>query len=85
MLSLDWSEKFVNPAPLYYELSIGTQMGSGRVQRWVELSMTESRYNVPSGYLSRDIDYFVSVTAITSAGLHTTVTQLLPGVPVPGV
>ncbi len=79
-LLLDWSGKFVSPAPLYYELSIGTQMGSGSVRKWVELSTTESSFSLP--VLSSDRDYFVTVTAIASSGVQTTAVQLLAGLPI---
>ena len=80
-LSLDWSGKFRSPSPLYYELSIGPQLGSGRVLKWVELSMAEPSYTTARGLLRRDGDYFVSLTAITSSGLHTTSSQLIAGMP----
>lgn len=79
MLSLDWTGKFTSPAPLYFELSIGRQKGSGHVLMWVELSTTEASYSLSS--LRVEMDYFVSITAVTSSGLHTTATQLIAGIP----
>lgn len=81
MLTLDWTGKFVSPAPLYFELSIGTQLGSGRFRKWVELSMTQTSYSVSGGLLQHSEDYFVAVTAISSSGLHTTAIQLLASLP----
>lgn len=77
-LVFDWSGKFTSPAPLYFEISVGTQMGNGRISRWVELSMTQTSYTVQ---LRRDMDYFIAVTAISSSGLHTTSTEMLAGLP----
>lgn len=57
-------------------------MGSGSVRKWVELGTMETSYIVSSVLLQHSVDYFVAVTAISSAGLHTTATQLLAGVPV---
>lgn len=83
VFSLDWSGKFTSPAPLYYEISIGTQIGSGRVRRWVELSVAQSSYNGSLQFMANE-DYFVAVTAISSSGLHTTAIQLLSGLPLLG-
>lgn len=81
VLTLDWTGKFISPTPLYYELSIGTQLGSGRIRKWVELSVAQTSYSVPSGLLQRDEDYFAVVTAIASSGLHTTAFKFLPSLP----
>lgn len=80
VLSLDWLGKFTHISPLYYEVSIGTQMGSGRVRRWVELSMVETSYNVTGSSIHRD--YFISITAISSSGLHATDTDFISGIPI---
>ena len=82
VLTVDWSDRFTSPAPLYFELSLGTQMGSGSVRKWVELSTMATSYVVSSELLDRSEDYFVTVTAIGSSGLHSTASQLLAGVPV---
>lgn len=79
--TFDWTGKFVSPAPLYFELSIGTQMGSGRIRKWVELSTAQTSYSVSGSVLQRSEDYFVAVTAISSSGLHTTASQLIPSMP----
>ncbi len=80
-LTLEWLGKFLSPSPLYYELSIGPQLGSGGVLKWVEVSVAQTSYSTAGGLLQREGDYFVSLTAITSSGLHTTDTQLLAGMP----
>lgn len=80
-LHLDWSEKFTSVEPLYFELSMGTQMGSGYIRKWVELSVAETSYSVGGGVLERSEDYFVALTAIGSSGLHTTAIQLIAGLP----
>lgn len=81
VLTVDWAGRFSSPAPLYFEFSLGTQKGSGSVRKWVELSTVETGYSVSSMLLQRVEDYFVTVTAITSSGLHSTTSQLIAGVP----
>lgn len=85
ILELEWSNSFDVSLPLYYELSIGVQKGSGSVLKWVELSTMEPSYRISSPNLFRDLDYFVTVTAISYAGLHTSISQLVPGIPISGM
>ena len=80
-LTLDWTGKFTSPTPLYFELSIGTQLGSGRLRKWVELSVAQTSYSVSDGLLERSEDYFITLTAISSSGLHTTAIQLIASLP----
>ena len=80
-LQLDWFEYFTSPTPLYFELSLGPQMGSGSILKWVELSTMQTSIVISDGRLHRSSDYFISLTAISYSGLHTTANQLLAGVP----
>ncbi len=80
-LSLDWSDKFTDPSPLRYELSIGTQRGSGSVQMWVEFSSMETSLTLSHPKLFRNIDYFLSLVAISSSGLYITANQVIAGIP----
>ena len=59
-------------------------MGSSSIERWVELSTQDTSYTVTSVRLRRNVDYFIALTAISSSGLHTTVSQLESGMPVTG-
>lgn len=77
---LEWSNKFNSSVPLYYEVSVGTRMGSGSMVRWLESTGTFIQSTNPQ--VSSERDYFVTLTAISYAGLHTTVTQLVPGIPI---
>lgn len=80
-LLVEWSDKFTtSDIPLYYELSVGTRMGSGSVVRWLETTGTSIQSTNPQ--LSSERDYFVTLTAITYAGLHTTAIQFVPGIPI---
>lgn len=81
LLQLDWFELFASHAPIYYELSLGTQMGSGSIVKWVELSTLQSSITISDSRLQRISDYFVSLTAISYSGLHFTTNQLLAGMP----
>ena len=56
-------------------------MGSGSIVKWVELSTSQSSITISDSRIQRSSDYFVSLTAVTFSGLHTTATQLLAGVP----
>ena len=80
-LHLEWFESFTSPTPLYYELSLGPQMGSGSIIKWVELSTIQTAVTLSDERLQRSSDYFVALTAISYSGLHTTSNQLLAGMP----
>ena len=80
-LSLDWSDKFTDSALLRYELSIGTQRGSGSVQMWVEFSSEETSLTLSHPQLLRRNDYFLSLIAISPSGLYVTVNQVIAGIP----
>lgn len=77
---IDWSGKFYSSIPLYYEVSLGTRMGSGCVVRWLETTNTFLQSTNPQ--LRSESDYFVTVTAITYAGMHTTAIQFISGMPI---
>lgn len=75
-LHLDWSHTFVTTplSPLYFELSVGTQRGSGDITKWALISMDHTHYTVTDSRLDEMTEYFVSVVAISSSGLHTIAT-----------
>lgn len=78
---IEWSGKFTSSSvPLYYEVSLGTRMGSGSVIRWLETTGISVQFTDPQ--LSLETDCFVTLTAITYAGLHTTYTQFISGIPI---
>ena len=79
-LLIDWSGKFMSPVHLYYEVSVGTRMGSASILRWLETTDTSIQSTNPR--LSLETDYFVTVTAVTYAGIHTTDTMLIPATPI---
>ena len=81
-IQLDWSSKFSSTASLRYELSLGTQMGSGSIRKWVGLSSLQTSLLISDPQLTRNNDYFLSLTAIGSSGLHTTVSQMISGIPI---
>ena len=83
-LQLEWFGTFSSPAPLYYELSLGSQMGSGSILKWAELSTMATSFAVADLRLHRSRDYFVSLTAVSYSGLHRIVNQFLAGVPLEG-
>lgn len=71
-LLLDWEGRFNSSTPLYYEFSLGTQVGSGSIRRWVELETDQTFVTVTDTRLNQGMDYFLALTAISSTGLHTT-------------
>lgn len=79
-LLIDWSGKFMSAVPLYYEVLVGTRMGSASILGWVETTGTSIRSTNP--HLSLERDYFVTVTAVTYAGIHITDTLLIPAIPI---
>ena len=80
-LHFDWSGKFKSTSPLTFELSLGTMTGSGIIQKWVELGTGHTHHTVSDGRLSRTKDYFLTVTAISSSGLYTSVSHMESSVP----
>ena len=79
---IEWSNKFTYSSftPFYYEVSVGTRMGSASVLRWLETTDTFVQLTNPQ--LSLETDYFVTVTAITYAGIHVTDTMHVSGTPI---
>ena len=64
--------------PLYYEVSLGTQVGSAAVTRWKEPLETDSTsFKFSDARLNRLVDYFLSLTAITYSGHSTTVNFMI--------
>ena len=80
-LHFDWSGKFMSTSPLTFELSLGTTMGSGILQKWVELGTDHTHHTVSDSRLSQTQDYFLSVVAISASGLHTTASLTESGFP----
>lgn len=77
---IEWHNKFTSSVPLYYEVSVGTRMGSGSLLRWVETTGTSVQFTSPQ--VTLEGDYFVTLTAITYAGIHTTITDFVAGMPI---
>ncbi len=80
-LSFDWSDKFSSPAHLRYELSLGTQSGSGSVLKWAGFSSEESLLTLSHPRLFRSRDYYLTLTAISASGLSVTSYQVIAGIP----
>ncbi len=83
-LQLNWSGRFSSPAPIYYEFSLGTQVGSGSIRRWVERDTDLTSVTITDARLSTEVDYFLSLTAISSSGLHSTVGHMIASMPIMG-
>ena len=80
-LHFDWTDKFISTAPLTFELSVGTLTGSGIILKWEELSTDHTYYTVVDSRLSQVRDYFLTVVAVSSSGLHTVAAHMEAGMP----
>jgi hypothetical protein len=80
-LHFDWTDRFNSTAPLTFELSVGTLTGSGIIRKWEELSTDHTYYTVVDSRLSKVRDYFLTVVAVSSSGLHTVAGHMEPGLP----
>ena len=79
-VTVSWTDRFEPPmgVPLYYEVSLGTQVGSAAVTRWKEPLETDSTsFKFSDARLNRLVDYFLSLTAITYSGHSTTVNFMI--------
>lgn len=56
-------------------------MGSSSIRRWVELGTDLTMVTITDARLDQETDYFLSLTAISSSGLHSTVDHLVPAMP----
>ena len=74
-LELSWRDVFMSSTHLWYEVSIGTTFGSSDVMQWVET--TKSQISVFP--LKKLTDYYITLTAINSIGLSTTINVILNG------
>ena len=81
-LLLEWGGKFTSPTPLYYEFSLGTQVGSGSVTRWLETDQTS--VSLTNARLTHQRDFFLTLIAIGRSGLHTNANTMVLGMPITG-
>ncbi|XP_033113101.1 uncharacterized protein LOC117113775 [Anneissia japonica] len=68
-VKLDWEGTFQANSSLMYELTVGTQAGASDIVQWLETSEVAVVLN----NMKELVDYFVALTAVNCAGLHTTV------------
>ncbi|XP_071964161.1 uncharacterized protein [Antedon mediterranea] len=76
-VKIDWDETFQANSSLIYEVSVGTKNGASDVVQWLETSektMLLSNVGV-------NVDYFLTLTAINCAGLHSTVNTTFYQIP----
>lgn len=79
-VTVSWTDRFEEPpgVPLYYEVSLGTQVGSAAVTRWKEpLAMEGTSFKFTDVRLNRLTDYFLSLTAIAYSGYSTTLNFMI--------
>jgi len=75
---IEWTGTFMSTIPLYYEVSFGNRMGSGSVVRWLETMNTSLQ--ITDTRLSTQESYFLTLTAVSYAGLHNTIIEFVPEV-----
>ena len=79
-LSLEWNGLFTSSSPVYYEVSIGTQMGSSSIRKWITVQETENnKIQITDTSLTPSKEYFVSLSGITFAGVSTSVNYMITG------
>ena len=79
-LTVSWTDRFEPPpgVPLYYEVSLGTQVGSAAITRWKEPLVTDgTSFKFTDVRLNRLADYFLSLTAIAYSGYSTTLNFMI--------
>lgn len=75
-LHFNWTGVFTSPGPLYYEYSLGENLGSTNVVRWGG-SLTVTTATITQPWLRPTSSYFFMLTAYTPAGLYTTVNTFI--------
>ena len=65
---------------MYYEVSIGTQMGSSSIRKWITVQETENnKIQITDTSLTPSKEYFVSLSGITFAGVSNSVNYMITG------
>ena len=88
-LSVDWGEgrvtvtwlgRFQSPpdVTLYYEVSLGTQLGSASIRRWA-LSTEDTTITFRDARLTSMREYFLSLTAVAYSGHFLTENFMISG------
>ncbi len=70
-----WNGVFMSATPLIYEVSIGRIEGGSDVLQWIETLDTHMEISP----FHRSTDYFITITAINSAGLYETYNYVIIG------
>ena len=68
-LDIQWRNVFTSPGPLYYEVSVGTQLGSSSIRKLVTTDNNFIQINEPE--ITQSGVYFLSIRAISYAGFYT--------------
>ena len=76
-LTVTWDGLFSSPYPLYYEVSLGTQVGSGSIERWNPVETDVTQIVITNTNLNLLQEYFLSLTAIGFNGLSHTANYMV--------
>ncbi|XP_072033178.1 uncharacterized protein [Amphiura filiformis] len=74
-LMVSWQDAFHSNTRLWYEVSIGTISGGSDVMQWVETT----EFQISVFPLKKLTDYYITLTAINSVGLSSTINVIFNG------
>ena len=79
-LTIEWDDVIQADVPLYYEVSLGSQVGSSSIRRWAIVMETMNSFIViRDDRLKQTTDYFLSLTGITFSGLSLSINYMITG------
>ena len=77
-LTIKWDDVINADAPIYYEVSLGSQVGSSSIRRWAVVLETMNPFIIiTDDRLMPTTDYFLSLTGVTYSGLSLSVNYLI--------
>ena len=79
-LTIEWDDVIEADAPIYYEVSLGSQVGSSSIRRWAIVMETMNPFIIiTDDRLMQTTDYFLSLTGVTYSGLSLSVNYMITG------
>lgn len=79
-VTVEWGDVFTADAPLYYEVSLGSQVGSSSIRRWAVVMETMDPFIIiRDDRLEQTTDYFLSLTGISYSGLSLSINYIITG------
>ena len=79
-LTIRWDDVIKADAPIYYEVSLGSQVGSSSIRRWAVVMETMNPFIIiTDDRLMPTTDYFLSLTGVTYSGLSLSINYMITG------